>query len=111
MKVNPKLRILAPKWYKIITRAKSYADLLKYKNDLDLSQFGMCVIGESHGFNANYCTDDQSESKSILIGCPTCTYYANEIYMPHKAKNRGLVFKQMIERFIIHAKVTHKMEL
>ena len=119
MQIDKRLEIIAPKWYRRIIKAKTYRQILKPKkisafDSLDLSQYGSCVIGESHGFSENYSTQDHNKienKNNVLSGCPECTKYAQAIYEKNPNRSTGRRFKDAIDSYIQHVKYGHGVNL
>ncbi len=116
MKIDKRLALISPKWYKRIIKTKSYRELLKPVNldgfkQLDLSQYGSCVVGESHDFNGNYSTQEQKKSEVILIGCPRCTSFAQQIYIESPDRRSGKLFQEIISSYLDHISIDHGVKL
>lgn len=111
MKIDKELKQIAPNWYKKITKARSYNELLKatkIKDQvLDLSEYSSCVIGESHGFSGMYSTSDQKRGEPIQNGCPDCTKFSLEIYIKNPKKGRVKQFKNAVHNYLLHINMKH----
>src|SRR3972149_1388500 len=89
MKIDKRLELVSPNWYKKITNAKSLKQLLRkthvsidgLKQSLDLALPAYCVIGESHNFSAGYYnSDDDKKPRVVQDGCIKCTMHSTGVY-------------------------------